>query len=119
MNQGIGDLAMCLMNITPDGFSGNTESCGCLLLFKFLQIDEVKYRHLFRQQRDNLLIFIRTALWSKTLPWWSSFERPVQAWAAPPPAALTFVTACCQDPSPPVQDSLPVFEWLVLLEMQA
>jgi hypothetical protein len=67
MNQGIRNLTMRLMNITPDGFSGNTERCCRLFLFKFLQIDEVKYRHLFRKQQDYLILFIRTALWSKTL----------------------------------------------------
>ena len=65
MYQGISNLAMSLMNVPPDSFTGNAEYSCCLLLFKTLQIDKVQYYQLFGQQRNDLLLFVRAALWCK------------------------------------------------------
>ncbi len=62
MNKGIGNFTAGLMNIPPDGFTGNTEHCCRLFLFKVLQIDQFQYRYLFGKECDNLILFVRAAL---------------------------------------------------------
>jgi hypothetical protein len=46
MDKGISDLAMCLVDIPPDGLAGNAKHGCCLLLLQILEVDQFQHRYL-------------------------------------------------------------------------
>ena len=85
MHQGIGNLPPRLMEVAPEGFSGDAKGTGGRLLSKTHKVDEAEGLGLLREEEDNLVGF--PAEGAKTATGRSYLESPAAPGAWPPPPA--------------------------------
>jgi hypothetical protein len=91
MNQGIGDLPPCSMEIPPGSFPRDPKVRRRFLLFQAIEIDEPENLHLLRLEGDDLLPLGEAALGGIAPRRVPEIDVPTYAWPAPAPDLLIAV----------------------------